>query len=398
MKNSPTALGKALRFLAVFFRTEAIGGTVLILATIAALALANSPLQERYVSLWANEITIGFSDFALTEPLLLWVNDFLMAIFFLVVTLEIKRELLFGELNTVRKAALPAIAALGGMLVPAAIFLWVSRGTDASRGWGIPMATDIAFALGCLRLLGTRIPLGLVSFLTALAIIDDLGAILVIALFYPSALSFSTLGAAGIVALVLVAMRFCAVRSPWLYVLVGLPLWVCILKSGIHATIAGVILGLCIPGDRRSQDEESPLFRLERRLHPWVAFGIVPLFALANAGVSLAGMSFAALGQPASLSTLLGLFLGKQAGVFGATFLAVKSRLGALPAGVGWRAVYGMSVLAGIGFTMSLFIASLAYGEGGTLHQEAKIGILAGSLISAAVGVAILARRVRVES
>ncbi|MCS6799852.1 MAG: Na+/H+ antiporter NhaA [Myxococcota bacterium] len=409
-----------------FFRTEALGGTVLVLATIAALLWANSPWADSYRALWSTELTIGTPRFGLTKPLLIWINDLLMAVFFLVVGLEIKREILIGELRSARRAIVPVLAALGGMAVPAAFFLAVAREGDAVRGWGIPMATDIAFALGCMRMLGARVPPALVVFLTALAIIDDLGAILVIALFYSSGLGAAPLLVAAGCTLLLVVLNLAGVRRPSLYVVAGLPLWVAVLKSGIHPTIAGVVVGLCVParalysrrdvveqarelvgyaeaGGAEQQDEalralenrldecESPLSRLEHALHPWVAFVIVPLFALANAGVSLDGVGLGALGQPVALGVLLGLFFGKQLGIFGATWLAVRLGIGALPTGAGWRQLWGASLLGGIGFTMSLFIASLAYGEGSAEHVSAKIGILVGSLLSAVAGVIVLA-------
>jgi NhaA family Na+:H+ antiporter len=425
--SAARALRLLFRPLDAFFRTEALGGTVLILATVAALIWANSPLAEGYRALWATEVTVGARGLGLSKPLALWVNDLLMAVFFLVVGLEIKRELLVGELNSVRKAMLSILAAVGGMLVPAAIFLAVARGTPASRGWGVPMATDIAFALGCLRLLGKRVPPALIVYLTALAIIDDLGAILVIALFYASGLSLPALGVAAVCIVALVALNVLGVRRPGVYVIVGIPLWVAILKSGIHATIAGVIVGLCVPAralftrkdgvqarelldhaekergeeseaalrtlEHRLDESESPLARLEHALHPWVAFAIVPIFALANAGVSFAGVGPSDLTQPAAMGVLLGLVVGKQAGVFGATYAAVRFGAAVLPGGVTWRHVHGASLLAGIGFTMSLFIAGLTYGEGTQPHVEAKLGILSASLICALAGMAVLGRR-----
>jgi len=411
----------------VFFRTEAIGGTVLILATLAALVAANSPLAESYRAFWTAEITVGNPAFGLSKPLVIWVNDLLMAIFFLVVGLEIKRELLVGELNSARKALLPTAAAIGGMVVPALLFLVVAQGSPAAKGWGVPMATDIAFALGCLRLLGARIPAALIVFLTALAIIDDLGAILVIAIFYSGGLAVLPLLVAALSIGVLVAMNRFGVRHPALYIVAGIPLWVAILKSGVHATIAGVIVGMIVPAraafsrqdvieqartllnfaaeddspeadaalrslEYRLEACESPLAKLERVLHPWVAFFIIPVFALANAGVDLGGVGFSNLMGPASLGILVGLFLGKQIGVFSATYAAVRLGLTTLPRGVGWAHIYGVSLLAGIGFTMSLFIASLAYGEGSALHNDAKLGILVASLVSALAGLAVLGR------
>ncbi len=387
-----------LRPLQAFFRTEALGGTVLVLATVAALVWANSPAAGSYHAIWARRLAIGVEGFQIAKPLILWINDFLMAIFFLLVGLEIKRELLVGELNGVRKAALPAIAALGGMAVPAAVFLAIARGEELERGFGIPMATDIAFALGCLRMLGSRIPAGLVVMLAALAIIDDLGAIILIAVFYSTDVSLAALGAAAAFAGLLAAMNLGGVRRPLLYALAGLPLWVAVLKSGVHATIAGVIIGLAVPARAAEGEEESPLVRLEHALHPFVAFAIVPIFALANAGIPLRGIAPADVLSPVSLGVFAGLLLGKQVGVFGATAVAVKLGIASLPAGVTWRQAYGLSILAGIGFTMSLFIAGLAYGEGTALHGQAKRGILAASLVAGVAGVALLAGSGRAAS
>jgi NhaA family Na+:H+ antiporter len=411
---------RLIRPLEAFFRTEALGGTILILATISALWWANSDLAPIYEALWTTPFTIGTPDFALTKPLILWVNDFLMAIFFLLVGLEIKRELLLGELNSMQKALLPVIAAIGGLILPALIFASVARDPPANRGWGVPMATDIAFALGCLRLLGKRVPSALIVILTALAIIDDLGAIIVIAIFYTSSLSFGALLIALVVVVVLAAMNAFGIRRPSLYILVGLPLWVAILKSGIHATIAGVLVGLAVParaqraasaapdaatrGDGERADafedappglehSESPLARLEHALHPWVAFGIMPIFAIANAGISFKGVSLADVLAPASLGVLLGLFVGKQVGIFGAVAIAVRAKVATLPSTVSWRHIYGLSALAGIGFTMSLFIAGLAFGEGTTAHLHSKLGIIAGSALAAVVGMIVLGSR-----
>ncbi len=416
------------RPLEVFFRTEALGSLLLIVATVAALLWANSGWEDAYRALWSAEVRLGTEAVGLSKPLYLWINDLLMAVFFLLVGLEIKRELVVGELNSLEKAALPVAAAVGGMAVPAVIFLAVAPQYPASRGWGVPMATDIAFALGCLRLLSGRVPGSLLVMLTALAIIDDLGAILIIALFYSGKLAAGPLLAAGALTLVLLAMNRRGVHRLSPYMLVGAVLWVAVLKSGVHATIAGVIVGLAMPArarysrpevmgearqllslaestedseaslaletlEHRLRECESPLSRLEHALHPWVAYGIIPLFALANAGVDLEGLSWTALAEPVSLGVFLGLFLGKQFGVFGATWLAVKAGWARRPAGVTWRHIYGMSLLAGIGFTMSLFIAALAYGEGSALHQQAKLGILAASLVSAVVGLSVLSLR-----
>ncbi len=421
-----TAVARLLwRPLEAFFRTEALGSVLLVLAAAIALVWANSGWQHVYRTLWSAEVRLGTETVGLSKPLVVWINDLLMAIFFLLVGLEIKRELVVGELNRFDKAVLPVAAAVGGMAAPALLFLTLAPEGAASRGWGVPMATDIAFALGCLRLLGRRVPASLLVLLTALAIIDDLGAIAVIAFFYSEKLSAGALALAAAVTMVLLLMNRMGVQQPSWYLLTGLVLWVAVLNSGVHATIAGVILGLVMPArarynrsevcsearqlltlaesadrheaalaletlERRLRECQSPLSRLEHALHPWVAYGIMPLFALANAGVNLAGLSWTALGEPVSLGILLGLFVGKQLGVFGATWLAVKARWAAAPAGVTWRHIYGMSLLAGIGFTMSLFIAALAYGEGSALHQQAKIGILAASSVSAVAGLLVL--------
>ena len=409
-----------------FFRTEALGGAVVALAALVALALANSPWSEEYEALWLTRVRIGAPTFGLEKQLVLWVNDLLMAIFFLLVGLEVKREVVSGELDTPRKAALPAIAATGGMVVPALLFLLVTRGTPAASGWGVPMATDIAFALGLLRMLGGRVPAALVVFLTAIAIVDDLGAIAVIAVFYAGELSPTAhVVAAGCTAGLLLMNRL-GVRSPSWYVLAGIPLWVAVLKSGIHATLAGVVVGLCVPGrPRYSRDElvaqarvlidavergedeqaaedavaalehrleecESPARRLEHSLHPFVAWVVVPLFALANAGVDLKDIGLSDLSSRATLGIAVGLVAGKQLGILGATWLAVKTGLGALPSGVTWRHVHGASALAGIGFTMSLFVAALAYEEGTPLHSQAKLGILLASVCAGLLGLLLL--------
>lgn len=384
------ALLQILRPFEAFVRTEALGGTLLILASALALLWANSSATDSYLALWQKPLTVGLGDAVLQKPLILWINDLLMAVFFLLVGLEIKRELLVGELNSVQKAILPALAAVGGMVVPAAIYFGVAHGGPAASGWGVPMATDIAFALGVMRLLGNRVPNGLLVFLAALAIIDDLGAILVIAIFYSSAISFGALGLAAVCTAVLVAMNRFGVRRPALYVLVGLPLWLAILMSGIHATIAGVIVGFCVPATARSKHAESPLSHLEHGLHPYVAFAIVPLFALANAGVVLQGASLSMLLQPASLGVILGLTVGKPIGVIGITLAAVKMGYASLPLGVTLRHLVGAGMLAGIGFTMSLFVAGLGFEPGSTLHTEAKVGILGASILSGLAGLFVL--------
>lgn len=416
-----------------FSRTESAGGGLLLAATILALALANSPLAPAYFAFWNTPFTIGPGESALTKPLLLWVNDGLMALFFFVVGLEIKREILIGEVSTLRKATLPAVAAVGGMAIPASIYLLFNAGMDTARGWGIPMATDIAFALGVLHLVGRGTPLGLKIFLTAVAIIDDLGAVLVIALFYVAKLDVGALGVASAVILALLALNRFSVRSPVPYALLGMVLWLAVLKSGIHATIAGVVLAMFIPAQRaldettfldrvryllevfqqdtphpgpmptaRQRDAihslevvshaaEAPLARLEHRLHPWAAFFVVPIFAFANAGVPIRLNAPDFFTDPVTLGTALGLLLGKPLGIFLFSWLTVRLGLGDLPDGVSWSQVSGVAALCGIGFTMSLFIGSLAFADPENL-EHAKVGILLGSFLSALLGIFLLRR------
>ena len=391
MSRSPWHPARLLSPFEAFLRVETASSLVLLAATVLAVVWANA--GTGYAEMWQRPLTIGLPGFALTKSLLLWISDFLMAIFFLLVGLELKRELVAGELRSVRQAIVPAGAALGGMIVPALVFLVVVDNPAARRGWAVPMATDIAFALGCLRALGSRVPLSLLVFLTAVAVVDDIGAILVIAFFYTADISTTALAAAAGLAVLLGAANRANVRRPIVYLLIGLPLWVAVLKSGIHATIAGVIVGLALPADDPDGDGHSPAATLEHALHPWVAFAIIPLFALANAGVVVDAAALRTIAEPLPLGIMLGLVIGKQAGIFGGTWLVVRSGLGELPAGLGWRHIYGASLLAGIGFTMALFVASLAFGGGSALYEQAKLAIVAGSLISAAAGVAVLLRR-----
>lgn len=370
-----------------FFESGAAAGVLLVFAAANALIIANSPLGAVYFSVLELKLA-GLS-------LLHWINDALMAVFFLLVGLEIKREFIEGQLATWSRRALPAIAALGGMVAPALIYLLLARGDAAAvRGWAIPAATDIAFALGVLALLGPRVPVSLKIFLTALAILDDLGAILIIALFYSGNLSLTMLGGAALCLIVLVVLNLRNVRSLWPYLVLGAVLWLLVLKSGIHATLAGVALALTIPlGGHHGESDEpehSPLHVLEHRLHPYVSYFIVPIFGFANAGVSLAGMTPALLLTPVPLGITLGLFLGKQIGVFGFAWLAVKLRLGTMPAKASWLQLYGVSLLCGIGFTMSLFIGALAFEGNDALHKATKIGVLVGSAISAVLGYLVL--------
>jgi len=358
-----------------FFKSEASGGILLLAVTILALLTANSPLAPAYFG--ALHAYLG------GLSLLHWINDGLMALFFLLVGLEIRRELENGELSTWPRRILPGLAALGGMTFPALIYIAFNRdGGAALNGWAIPTATDIAFSLGVLALFGSRAPLALKVFLTALAIIDDLLAVLIIALFYGSGLSLPWLAGAALLAAVIFGLSRTRVMPLWPYLLLGVLLWVCVLKSGIHATLAGVILAFVMPSQSLAA---SPSAKLEHGLHKWVAFGIVPIFAFANAGVSLVGLGLSTLAQPVTLGVAAGLFFGKQIGVFGVTWVAVKLGLGRLPPEISWRALYGVSLLCGIGFTISLFIGALAFRDPG-LQDAAKLGVLMGSVLSGLLG------------
>jgi Na+:H+ antiporter, NhaA family len=404
-----------------FFRTEAAGGIVLMVAAALAVLWANSPFHEGYHHLFEVPLEVRLAGRGLSWPLHHWINDALMAVFFLVAGMEIKRELAVGELRTIQRASLPMLAAVGGMLVPAVIYAGMTRSGPALRGWGVPMATDIAFALGCLSLIRSRVPRSLFVFLTALAIFDDLGAIIVIAIFYGGEMNVGALAAAGGLTAVLVTFSLMRMTRLLPYVVVGSLLWVAVLQSGIHATIAGVIVGLAIPArpSRRQRDVlrdidaaldplragnaegsvaalerhletmQSPLDRLLGGLHTVVAFGIVPLFALANAGVSLKGGA-SDVTAPVSVGAFLGLVLGKPIGVFAATWAAVRTGFVPRPTNATWLQILGVSALAGIGFTMSLFIGGLAFASHPDLVDKAKIGVFAGSLVSACAGLLLL--------
>ncbi len=415
-----------------FLHQQASGGILLIIATVIALAWANSPFAESYHHLWHTYVNIDIGGVGLNYSLHHWINDGLMVIFFFVVGLEIKRELLVGELSSAKKAALPIAAALGGMIFPALIYTIFNLGSESASGWGIPMATDIAFVVGILALLGNRVPLSLKIFILALAIVDDLGAVLVIAIFYTSNISLTSLMIAGGLIILLIAMNRLGVRNLLVYTLVGVALWLAFLKSGVHATVAGVLLAFTIPVSSRINTQKfknetenlikefdnagehgedvltnserlsivdkienncekilTPLQRFEHGLHPWVSFFIMPVFALANAGVTIGSGLTSALIHPVSIGIILGLFLGKQIGIFGFSYLAVKLKLASEPEGVSWKKIYAAAILAGIGFTMSLFIANLAF-TSPELLDTAKVGILSGSLISGIVGFIIL--------
>jgi len=376
-----------------FLKLESASGILLVIAGALAMIAANSPLYEMYQTFLQTPIKLQVGAFKLDKTLLIWINDLLMAIFFLLVGLEIKREIVAGELSDRTKVALPAIAALGGMIVPAAIYASLNWNDPVGiRGWAIPSATDIAFALGVLSLFGNRVPVGLKVFLMTLAVLDDLGAIVIIALFYTSDLSVDALMGAGAAIVALFVLNRTGVTRIAAYMLVGTALWVFVLKSGVHATLAGVVAALFVPTADPAHPDHPPSSRLEHSLHPWVAFGILPIFAFANAGVNLTGMSLRNLLDPIPLGILLGLFVGKQVGVFTFSWVAVKSGLARLPSGVTFAQVYGAAILCGIGFTMSLFIGMLAFENAapGEVIVSDRIGILAGTLISAVLGSLVL--------
>jgi Na+:H+ antiporter, NhaA family len=362
-----------------FLQSEAAGGIVLMFTAALALIIANSP--------WATVYFDALHAYAGPLSIQHWINDGLMAIFFLFVGLEIKREFLGGELATWKQRALPAFAAIGGMAVPAAFYVWINRNSpETMAGWAIPSATDIAFALGILALLGKRVPVTLKVFLAALAILDDLGAVVIIALFYTAEIHLWALGGVAAAAAALIGLNMSGIKRLAPYLLIGAALWYFMLQSGVHATIAGVLLALTIPAG----DDHSPLHRLEHGLHKWVAFGIVPVFGFANAGVSLAGINLETLMQPVTLGIAAGLFLGKQIGVFGLTRLAVATGITEAPRDASWMQIYGVSILCGVGFTMSLFIGLLAFPAEGDMTNAVKIGVLMGSLASGVLGALVL--------
>lgn len=412
-----------------FAKMEASSGLLLLAGTIAALVWANSPWAESYHAIWNTPVTLGFGQFALTETRHEWINDGLMAIFFFLVGLEIKREVLIGELSSLRKAAFPLIAALGGAIVPALLYASVTYRSDGKRGWGIPMATDIAFALGALALLGNRVPVSLKIFVTALAIVDDIIAVLVIAIFYTDRIHVFILaiGLAGVV--LSFGTNLLGVRRPVIYAVIGICVWCAVLKSGVHATVAGVLLAFTIPArtyidrdlflkssrwlldrfeaavpnsaeahaaihsmDAQFELVESPLHRIEHYLQPWVSFLVMPLFAFANAGVRILGNGRAAATHPVSLGVALGLFIGKPLGIWSFARISAKTGLATPPGELSWGTIFGAGCLSGIGFTMSLFIASLAFGDGALLGMS-KIGTMAASLAAGICGSMILRRR-----
>jgi NhaA family Na+:H+ antiporter len=375
-----------------FAQVEASAGILLFAFAVFALIWANSSFGSAYEELFGTYLRVGFGDAEIYKPLLLWINDGLMAVFFLLVGLEIKRELLSGELSSPRKAALPFFAAVGGMAFPAGLYLVLNLGGAGEAGWGIPMATDIAFALAVITALGPRVPLSLKVFLTAVAIVDDLGAVMVIALFYTSGVSTPALMVAGSALVALVMVNRAGFRSLLPYAILGAVLWVAVLKSGVHATVAGVLLAMTIPAtpDDDPDGHDTPLELLEHGLHPWVAYLILPLFALANAGVTFGGEAGEGA-MPITLGIILGLVIGKPIGIAFFSWIAVRFGFADLPEGAGWGQVWGVGVLCGIGFTMSLFIGGLAFDDPAFL-RAAKIGILVASAVAGVVGAVLLGR------
>lgn len=431
-KNIIVPIEQIMKPFQQFLEKEAAGGILLLIFTAIALVWANSAFAESYSHLWHTKFLVGFKNFNLDYSLHHWINDGLMAIFFFVVGLEIKREFLVGELSSFKQASLPIFAALGGMIIPALFYSVFNFGSEGIRGWGIPMATDIAFAVGILALLGSRVPLALKIFITALAIADDIGAVLVIAVFYTSQISLVSLGVGGVILFLLILANLSGVRSLIVYSGLGFLLWLAFLSSGVHATVAGVLLAFTIPASAKintaqflskgkkllesfdnagvegpnvltneerqvyiqSLEENcekimTPLQRFEHILHPWVSFLIMPVFALANAGVSISNNFIAELTNPISEGIIVGLFFGKQIGISVFSWLAVKFKIATLPAGVTWKQIYSAGILAGIGFTMSLFIANLAFSSE-ELLTVSKVGILTASFLSGIIGFLML--------
>jgi NhaA family Na+:H+ antiporter len=397
-RGDATPIERLVRPFQEFAKLEASGGILLIGCTVAALVWANSPFAGSYFHFWHMDLTFGRIGGLLAKPLHFWINDGLMALFFLLVGLEIKRETLVGELASFRKAALPIAAAFGGMIVPAGLYAVFNHGGPGASGWGMPMATDIAFALGVLALLGDRVPTSLKVFLAALAIADDIGAVLVIALFYTAQISSPSLGVGGLFFVALLAANRAGARHLLIYAILGVGLWLAFLQSGIHATVAGVLLAITIPARQRIASRavltsnDSPMLRLEHVLIPWNRYFIMPVFALANAGVALGGGAARSVVAPVSLGVIFGLVIGKPIGIVLFSWLATRTRLAAMLDGIGWRQIVGVGMLGGIGFTMSLFIANLAFGEAPAL-ETAKVGILVASVVSGIAGAIVLVKR-----
>jgi len=376
-----------------FMKKESSAGLLLIFVTVLALFLENSFLTDFYTKFLHTPIEVRFGALHIAKPLLLWVNDGLMAIFFFLIGLEVKREVMEGHLSSIKQVTLPTIAAIGGMIAPALVFVFFNKGDDfAMNGWAIPTATDIAFALGILSLLGPRVPVSLKIFLMALAIIDDLGAIIIIALFYTTELSTISIIISGVALVALFIANRMNVTAKSVYIVIGIILWISVLKSGVHATLAGVALAFMIPLNSKDKDGNnfSMLKEMEHGLHNWVSFIILPLFAFVNAGVYLQDISVDEMAGSVPMGIMLGLFLGKQLGVFGFSFIAIKMGLASLPKDSNWLLLYGVSVLTGIGFTMSLFVDSLAFNDTQLFHYADKLAILIGSFLSGIIGYSIL--------
>lgn len=373
-----------------FFKNESASGLILLICAIVAMIIANSSFATNYDHILHTYVTIGYKEFSLSMSVLHWINDGLMAIFFLVVGMEIKRELVIGELKSIKKTILPISAAIGGMIVPAIIYALFNYKDPTIAGWGIPMATDIAFALGILSLVGKKAPKGIIVFLTALAIVDDLGAIVVIAIFYTSQISWIALIVGLIVFIALLLANKFKINSASVYIVGGIILWICFLKSGIHATVAGVLLGMTLPlGKTVQESKTSLLHQFENILTPWSSFIVMPIFALANSGITVDINSFSTLiFKPVSLGIIFGLFVGKQLGIFGISYILVKLKIASLPSQVTKRHLYGASVLGGIGFTMSIFVSSLSFSDA-TVLSTAKISIMISSILAALLGAII---------
>lgn len=380
-----------LKYIREFIQLESSAGIVLFLTALLAIIVDNTAFAHYYDTFFHATVSLTISTVIIAKPMLFWVNEGFMSLFFLLVGMEIKREMLEGELNSIKKAALPAIAAVGGMLFPAAIYLFLNRHNGlALRGWAIPTATDIAFSLAVLSLLGKKISPGLKTFLMALAIFDDIGAIIIVAFFYTSHISGILLLCALLLTLVLFMLNYFNVQELSVYCVVGFLLWLCVLNSGVHATVAGVILSWMIPLKNPNNETKSPLRLLEYKIHPWVAWGVLPLFAFANAGVSFSGLTWQHLLTPVPMGIVLGLFLGKQVGIWGSTMMAVRYRIATLPKTVTGLNLYGLSLVAGIGFTMSLFIGTLAFDATESYMSLVRMGVIAGSFLSGILGYCLL--------
>lgn len=379
-------------FISGFFKLESAGGIILMFAAALALVCANTPLQHYYTLFLDTPVEIRIGALEIAKPLLLWINDGLMAIFFFLIGLELKRELIEGELSDKRNIILPGVGAIGGMAAPAIIYIYFNTGDAAAMaGWAIPAATDIAFALGVLFLLGSRVPTSIKIFLTSLAIFDDIAAIIIIAVFYTANISLTALVVVACCILILIFLNKRNVESKSLYILIGVIMWVAMLKSGVHATLAGVVLAMFIPMRSKTNVHYSPLKSMERDLHSAVAFFVLPIFAFANAGINFSAVGAEQIFHSVPLGIALGLFIGKQVGVFGICWVAIKLKLTKLPAGMSWGSLYGTAALCGIGFTMSLFIGSLAFEETGVnLLFDERLGIILGSLASGIVGYIVL--------